>query len=45
VTYPAAVVAATRRPALALAFVEFLRGEQARAALSRLGFESPAAAR
>lgn len=45
VTYPAAVVAATRRPALALAFVEFLLAPEARAVLSRLGFGSPASAR
>lgn len=44
VTYPAAVVAATRQPALARAFVEFLRGEAARTVLRQLGFTVPPAA-
>ena len=41
VTYPAAVVAATRQPARARALVEFLGGDEARAVLARLGFGGP----
>ena len=43
VTYPAAVVAATRRPALARALVDFLGGPETRAVLARLGFGGPPA--
>ena len=43
VTYPAAVVAATRQPALARALVDFLGGDEARAVLARLGFGGPPA--
>jgi molybdate transport system substrate-binding protein len=45
VTYPAAVVAATRQPALSRALVEFLGGDEARAVLARLGFGGPPPAR
>ncbi len=46
IVYPAAVVASSRQPALARAFVEFLTGREAQAVLGRLGFEAvPAAAR
>ncbi|HSE93202.1 MAG TPA: molybdate ABC transporter substrate-binding protein [Methylomirabilota bacterium] len=46
IVYPAAVVAATRQPVLAKAFVEFLTGREAQAVLGRLGFEpAPAGAR
>jgi molybdate transport system substrate-binding protein len=45
VTYPAAVVAATRQPALARALVEFLGGDEVRAVLARLGFGGPTSAR
>jgi molybdate transport system substrate-binding protein len=41
VVYPAAVVAASRQPALAAAFVETLAGPDARAVLQRLGFLPP----
>lgn len=41
VTYPAAVVTATRQPALARALVEFLAGDAARAVLVRRGFAGP----
>jgi len=46
IVYPAAVVAASRQPAAARAFVEFLTGGDAQAVLGRLGFErAPAGAR
>lgn len=46
IVYPAAVVAATRQPELARAFVEFLTSREAQAVLGRLGFEAvPATAR
>jgi molybdate transport system substrate-binding protein len=43
VIYPAAVVAATRQPALARAFVELLAGPEGRTVLQRLGFQPPGA--
>ncbi len=41
VVYPAAVVAGSRQPALARAFVELLTGTEGRAVLQRLGFQPP----
>lgn len=41
VVYPAAVVAGSRQPALARAFVELLTGAEGRAVLQRLGFQPP----
>lgn len=43
VVYPVAVVAATRQPALARAFVDLLLGSAGRAVLARLGFQPPPA--
>jgi molybdate transport system substrate-binding protein len=43
VVYPAAVVAGTRQPALAQAFVELLLGREGQAALGRFGFQPPPA--
>lgn len=46
IVYPAAVIAGSRHPAVARAFVEFLAGREAQAVLGRLGFEpAPAGAR
>jgi molybdate transport system substrate-binding protein len=45
IVYPAAVVAATREPALAGAFVELLASPEGRAILARLGFPPPAGVR
>jgi molybdate transport system substrate-binding protein len=46
IVYPAAVVAASRRPALAGAFVDFLAGAEAQTALRRFGFmPAPAGSR
>jgi molybdate transport system substrate-binding protein len=45
VTYPAAVVTATRQPTLARALVDFLAGGEARAVLARRGFGGPLPAR
>jgi molybdate transport system substrate-binding protein len=39
ILYPAAVIAGSRHPAVARAFVEFLAGREAQATLGRLGFE------
>jgi ABC-type molybdate transport system substrate-binding protein len=39
VTYPAAVIKASRQPALAQAFVELLMSPDGQATLSRLGFQ------
>ncbi len=41
VTYPAAVVKASRQPALARAFIDLLVSQEGQAALSRLGFQPP----
>jgi molybdate transport system substrate-binding protein len=41
IVYPAAVVATSRQPALAAAFVELLAGRQGRAIVIRLGFQPP----
>jgi molybdate transport system substrate-binding protein len=41
VTYPAAVVKASKQPALAQAFVDLLVSRDGQAALSRLGFQPP----
>jgi molybdate transport system substrate-binding protein len=41
ITYPAAVVADSRQPALARAFVEFLSSTEAQAILARFGFAKP----
>jgi molybdate transport system substrate-binding protein len=41
ITYPAAVVADSRQPALARAFVEYLAGAEAQAVLARFGFGRP----
>jgi ABC-type molybdate transport system substrate-binding protein len=41
VTYPAAVIKASKQPALAKAFVDLLVSADGRAALSRLGFQPP----
>lgn len=41
VTYPAAVVKASRQPALAQAFIELLVSADGQAALARLGFQPP----
>ena len=43
IVYPAAVVAATREPALARAFVELLASGEGRAILARFGFQPPPA--
>jgi molybdate transport system substrate-binding protein len=43
IVYPAAVVAGSRQPALARAFVDTLAGAQARAVLARHGFAPPPA--
>jgi molybdate transport system substrate-binding protein len=43
IAYPAAVVAGTRQPALAQAFVEVLLGREGQAVLGRLGFQPPPA--
>jgi molybdate transport system substrate-binding protein len=43
VVYPGAVVAASRQPALARAFVELLAGARGRAVLARFGFAPPPA--
>ncbi len=43
VIYPAAVVTASRQPALAGAFIELLLGREGRAVLGRLGFQPPPA--
>jgi molybdate transport system substrate-binding protein len=43
VVYPAAVVAETRQPALAQAFVERLMSREGRASLARFGFQPPPA--
>jgi molybdate transport system substrate-binding protein len=43
IAYPAAVVAGTRHPALAQAFVERLLGRDGQAALGRFGFQPPPA--
>lgn len=43
ITYAAAVVAATRHPDLARAYVEWLTGREAQTALGRAGFEPPPA--
>jgi molybdate transport system substrate-binding protein len=43
IAYPAAVVAGTRQPALAQAFVDLLLGREAQAALGRFGFQPPLA--
>jgi molybdate transport system substrate-binding protein len=43
IVYPAAVVAATREPALARAFVEVLASGEGRAILARFGFQPPPA--
>jgi molybdate transport system substrate-binding protein len=42
VTYPAAVIKASKQPALAKAFVDLLVSRDGQAALSRLGFQPPA---
>src|SRR5258705_3020204 len=41
VTYPAAVVKASKQPALAQAFIDLLVSAEGRALLSRLGFQQP----
>jgi molybdate transport system substrate-binding protein len=41
VLYPAAVVAGTREPALARAFVELLMSPEGQAILARFGFQPP----
>jgi ABC-type Fe3+ transport system substrate-binding protein len=41
VVYPAAVVAGTRQPALAAAFVDALVSREGQAALRRRGFQPP----
>lgn len=41
VTYPAAVVASSRHPALGRAFIDVLLGGEGQAVLSRLGFQPP----
>ena len=41
VTYPVAVVKASRQPALAQAFIDLLVSPDGQAALARLGFQSP----
>jgi molybdate transport system substrate-binding protein len=41
IVYPGAVVAGTRQPALARAFLDLLAGPQGRAVLGRLGFQPP----
>ena len=41
VTYPAAVIKASKQPALAKAFVDLLVSRDGQAALSRLGFQPP----
>ena len=43
VVYPGAVVAASKQPALAQAFLDLLASPQGRAALSRFGFQPPPA--
>lgn len=43
VVYPAAVVAGTRQPALAQAFVELLASREGQATLARFGFQPPPA--
>lgn len=43
VIYPAAVVTASRQPALAAAFIELLLRREGRAVLGRLGFQPPPA--
>jgi molybdate transport system substrate-binding protein len=43
IVYPAAVVAATREPALARAFVERLVSREGQAILARFGFQPPPA--
>src|SRR5215469_1843049 len=43
VIYPGAVVAASKQPALALAFLDLLASPQGRAVLSRFGFQPPPA--
>jgi molybdate transport system substrate-binding protein len=43
VVYPGAVVAASKQPALARAFLDLLTSPQGRAVLSRFGFPSPPA--
>ena len=45
VVYPGAVVAASKQPALAQAFLDLLTGPQGRTVLGRLGFPPPAGAR
>jgi len=43
IIYPGAVVAASKRPALAQGFLDLLDGPQGRAVLSRFGFQPPPA--
>jgi molybdate transport system substrate-binding protein len=43
IVYPVAIVAASRQPALAQAFVDVLVGAQGREALARFGFQPPPA--
>ena len=45
VVYPAAAITASRRPALAAAFVAFLAADESQAILRRLGFQPAPAAR
>ena len=41
VLYPAAVVASSKQPALARAFIDLLVSPEGRAVLARLGFQPP----
>jgi molybdate transport system substrate-binding protein len=43
VVYPVAVVAGTRQPALAAAFIDLLLSREGQAVLSRYGFQPPPA--